>query len=118
MDGKSGYFLAGEVTKSSPVRYRERLSKMQISRALRPMLCCQYSQRSTGTRVNPDTGWIREDVEIFKSGKKKLRIQKTKKDRCYVDVASTDFQLCRYNNLPSESAEQNGQTPRHKRQER
>ena len=60
MDGKSGYFLAGEITKSSPVRYRERLSKMQISRALRAMLCCQYSQRSTGTRVNPDTGWIRE----------------------------------------------------------
>ena len=72
MDSKSGYFLAGEVTKSSPVLYRERQSKMQISRALRRMLCCQYSQRSPGIRVNPDTGWIREDEEIFKFRKKKL----------------------------------------------
>ena len=76
MDGKSEYFLAGEVTKSSPVRYRERLSKMQISRALRPMLCCQYSQRSPGTIVNPDTGWIRENVEIFESGKKNCGFKK------------------------------------------
>jgi len=85
VDAKSGCFLAGEVTKLSPVLYRERQSKMQISRALRRMLCCQYSQRSPGTRVNLDTGWIREDVEIFKSGKKKLRIQK--KIRIRVDVA-------------------------------
>ena len=82
MDAKSGYYLAGEVTKSSPVLYRERQSKMQISRALRRMLRCQYSQRSPGTRVNPDTCWIREDVEIFETGKEKLRIQKNIPDRC------------------------------------
>ena len=94
VDAKSGYFfLSGDVTRSSPVLHRERQSKMQISRALRRMLCCQYSQRLfLGTRVNPDTCEryvsdtcgransicirIRADVEIFESGKKKLRIQK------------------------------------------
>ena len=32
--------------------------------------------------MNPDTCWIREDVEIFETGKEKLRIQKNIPDRC------------------------------------
>ena len=54
----------------------------------RPMLCCQYSWRSpenssesryvsdTQGRANSICIRIRADVEIFESGKKKLRIQK------------------------------------------
>ena len=52
------------------------------------MLCCQYSWRSpenssesryvsdTRGRANSICTWIRADVEIFESGKEKLRIQK------------------------------------------
>ena len=56
--------LSGDVARSSPVlilysRWQprslvlSRQSKMQISRALRRMLCCQYSQRSSGYESEP-----------------------------------------------------------------
>ena len=50
VDAKCGIFLSGDVKKSNPVLYSERQSKMQISRALRRMLCCQYSKRSPVNR--------------------------------------------------------------------
>ena len=62
-------------------------SKMQISRSLRRMLSCQYSQRRSGCKsesgdVRDTCGWanliwvrIRVDLEIFESGQNKLLIQ-------------------------------------------
>ena len=63
---------------------------MQISRALRRMLCCQYSKRNMGPGYYSESGyvsdtsgqansiviWTRVDLYIFESGEKKLRIEK------------------------------------------
>ena len=57
VDVRSGIFLSGDVTKSSPILYCERQSKIQISRALRRMLCCQYSQRSPVNRFEYGYLW-------------------------------------------------------------
>ena len=57
VDARSGIFLSGDVKKSSPAPYRERQSKIQISRALRRLLCCQYSQRSPVNRFEYGYLW-------------------------------------------------------------
>ena len=63
VDAKYGFFLSGDVTRSSAVLYRERQSKMQISRALRRILLPIFTEES----------WvlvwirIRVDVEIYES---------------------------------------------------
>ena len=91
VDAKSGYFISCDVTRSSPVLYREyciqdgsivpRFSLLPVftTHALLPI----FPEELMGTRVNPDTSgransiWIgiREDVEIFELEKKKLRTQ-------------------------------------------
>ena len=75
----SDIFLSGDVTRSSSVLYREYLDACSVANIPRGVL---------GARVNPDTCpirvdgqirfelRIRVDVEIFESGKKKLRLQK------------------------------------------
>ena len=100
---KSGYFISGDVTRSSPVLYREyciqdgnlvpRFSLLPVftTHALLPI----FPEELMGTRVNPDTSgransiWIgiREDVEIFELEKKKLRIQKYR-DACVGALAA------------------------------
>ena len=71
MDVKSGYFLSGDVTRSSPLLYRE-----YCIRDAKFDACSVANIGVLGTRVNPDTCQSRVDVEIFESGKKKLRTQK------------------------------------------
>ena len=63
MDAKSGYFISGDVTRSSPVLYREyciqdgnlvpRFSLLPVfmTHALLPI----FPEELMGTRVNPDT---------------------------------------------------------------
>ena len=79
VDARSGIFLCGDVKKSSPVLYRERQRKIQISRALRRMLCCQYSQRCPVNRFEYVYLWT---WNFFLSGSKKLWIQKYQ-DTCW-----------------------------------
>ena len=85
VDARSGYFLSGDVTRSSPVLNRKRQSKVEISGALRRMLCCQYSQRSPryyieSEYVSDSCGrsnsiWIRTE---FECGRRKFWIRKEK----------------------------------------
>ena len=84
------FFLSSDVTRWSSVFLPWILYS---GRRPRPMLCCQYSWRSpenssesryvsdTRGRANSICIWIRADVEIFESGKKKLRLQKYP-DKC------------------------------------
>ena len=106
VDAKSDCFISGNVTRSSPVLYREyciqdgnlvpRISLLPVftTHALLPI----FLEEFMGTRVNPDTSWransiwigIREDVEIFELEKNKLRIQKYQ-DAC-VGALHCNFQ--------------------------
>ena len=60
MDAKSGYFLAGDVAKSSPALYRERQSNdANFARFTTYAPLPIFPEESCmGTRVNPDTSWI------------------------------------------------------------
>ena len=60
MDVKSGYFLSGDVTRSSPLLYRE-----YCIRDAKFDACSVANIGVLGTRVNPDTCQSRVDVEIF-----------------------------------------------------
>ena len=80
MDAKSGYFLSGDVKRSSPVLYCEYCIENgnvvpRYSQG-RCMLCCQYSQGSPG--YLSESGYVSDtcEVEIFESGKNKWWIQK------------------------------------------
>ena len=88
----SGYFLSGDVTRWSPrsfpwilySRWQPRSQVLSLTRLYNACSVANIPIRVLGTRVNPDTcgwansiwTWIRVYVEIFESGKKKLRIQK------------------------------------------
>ena len=74
MDAKSGYFLSGDVKRSSPVRYCEYCIENgnlvpRYSQG-RCMFCCQYSQGSPG--YLSESGYVSDtcEAEIFESGKK------------------------------------------------
>ena len=58
-------FSSGDITRSSPVLYRDRQSKIQTSRALRRMSCCNILKGVLGTRVNPHTCRIHVDGQIW-----------------------------------------------------
>ena len=95
---KSGYYFIRWISKIEPSslpwmlysrwqprsQVLSRQSKMQISRALRRMLCCQYSQRSSG--YESESGYVSDTcgransictdwIRVLKSGKKKFWVQ-------------------------------------------
>ena len=95
--GESGYFESDDVAKSCPVFYRtinqfgdtacKYLLPLSRARSLAHILKTFICRGALDPRVNPDTigcvwtgefdlNGLRVDEEIFKSGKKKLRIQK------------------------------------------